>query len=344
MRERLLRSSGDAEELPTGSRQALPRLRGGAGELPMFAAGCGGFCVVVFLFMSLFVASVSPVEWGLLKNVINGQVAGLPVKGGLHMVSPWQSFLTFPATRVTLEWSNAYDADRPQVTTRTGADPNDPDSGGQPLGISCAVQVELIPDRLKSVFLNFGSYAAAKQRYILLAGNMVSNTAQEFTPQDFWQRRHIIAFRMLQEINNTLAHQGAYAKAFEIMKVDFATSFENSITGVQVAEQQKVVNEYNQQVQQVEQQIAVLNSHNGAKIATIHANAMRKAKELVGNATKEAFIVKQEAKAVNYAKLQKALEFSPAQMAEYIKIRSLMSQSSSGKVIVNVPPPSATVR
>merc|ERR1719409_2066095 len=113
---------------------------------------------------------------------------------------------------------------------------------------------------------------------------------------------------MLYKINETLYHNSAEAVSFEIMKVDFATSFENSITGVQVAEQQKVVNEYSQQVQQVEQQIAVLNSHNMATIATINANAVRTAKELVGNATKQAFIMKQEAKANMYDKLKKELE------------------------------------
>jgi len=225
------------------------------------------------------------------------------------------------------------------VSTRTGADPKDPDSGGQPIAISSAIQFALKPSTLKEVFLDFGSYQAAKQRFILLAGNMISNTAQEFTPQDFWQERHKIAARMLSKINSTLFHQGAEVLSFEIMKVDFASSFENSITGVQVAEQQKVVNEYSQQVQQVEQQINVLNSHNEANIAKIAAHAQRKAKEMVGTATKSAFVAKQTAKARMYAKLQKALGFTPAQMAQYVKIRGLLSQSASGKVVVNVPPP-----
>jgi len=281
-------------------------------------------------------------EYGLLRSKFSGQVSGTAVQGGIHPVWPWQTYLTFPATRVTLQWSRDYYADRPQVTTRTGADPNDPDSGGQPIGISCAVQFKLQKDDLKASFLRFGSYTALKQRYILLAGNMVSNTAQEFTPQDFWQRRRQIAERMLQQINHVLRANGGEAIMFEIMKVDFASSFENSITGVQVAEQQKVVNEYSQQVQQVEQQINVLNSHNQALIATIRAGAAKTAKERVGNATKEAFIMKQKAKATMYSQLQSALEFTPSQMAEYIKIRSLMMQSSTGKVVVNVPPPQGT--
>eukprot|EP00928_Gymnodinium_smaydae_P044284 TRINITY_DN2954_c0_g1_i1.p1 TRINITY_DN2954_c0_g1~~TRINITY_DN2954_c0_g1_i1.p1 ORF type:complete len:340 (-),score=48.85 TRINITY_DN2954_c0_g1_i1:98-1117(-) len=301
---------------------------------------CLGIAAGIVVLLGMCIASVSPLQYGLLKSGLSGQVSATPVQGGLHFVFPWQEYVLFPATRVTLQWSNSYGADRPQVNTRTGADPNDPDSGGQPIGISCAVQISFQKERLRDIFIKLGSYYAAQQRYILLAGNVVSNTAQKFTPQDFWQERHHIADEMMKRIAEMLNPQGVTIDSFEIMKVDFAKSFEDSITSVQVAEQQKVVNEYNQQVQQVEQQIAVLNSENNAQIAGINARANRVSKEMLGNATKHAFIMKQEAKASSYKKLQDSLEFSPTQMAEYIKIRSLMSQSAAGgKVIVNVPPP-----
>eukprot|EP00928_Gymnodinium_smaydae_P044286 TRINITY_DN2954_c0_g1_i3.p1 TRINITY_DN2954_c0_g1~~TRINITY_DN2954_c0_g1_i3.p1 ORF type:complete len:342 (-),score=82.40 TRINITY_DN2954_c0_g1_i3:240-1265(-) len=319
------------------------RARGGGANLAGGAKCCGIVAGAIAFMCFLCVTSVSPLQYGLLKSSLSGAIGDVPVQGGLHLVAPWQSYVLFPATRITMQWSNSYSSDRPQVSTRTGADPNDPDSGGQPIGISCAVQVSLKKDMLKRMFINLGGYFAAQQRYILLAGNVVSNTAQKFTPQDFWQERHKIATAMRDRISEVLEPQGAIVDSFEIMKVDFAKAFEDSITSVQVAEQQKVVNEYNQKVQQVEQQINVLNSENEAAIATINARANRVSKEMMGNATKKAFIMKQEAKAKAYKKLQDALEFSPTQMAEYIKIRSLMSQSSAGgKVIVNVPPPSGS--
>lgn len=340
MRDQLL---GNVVE--EGSRRQAPslgrrwrRLRGGDDNA--FVACGGSACCCAFLFMSMFVASVNPLEWGVLRDKIQGTLVGEPVHGGIHFVAPWKGFITFPSTLVTLEFSKNYRAATTQVTTRTGADPNDPDSGGQPIGISCAVQYRLVKDKLKEIYLDFNGYSMAKAQYVRRAWNTVSVTAQEFTPQDFWTERRKISARMLEQINATLFHIGAEAAAFEITSVDFASSFETSITGVQVAQQQKVVNEYSQQVQQVEQQINVLNSHNEAYIATIKAHADKTSKEKVGNATKEAFIMKQRAKATMYAKLQSSLGFTPSQMAEYIKIRALMSQSSTGKVIVNVPPPS----
>lgn len=321
-------------------RRRLPRLRGGNGEVAIFGIGCVGCCaVVIATIIGMCVQSVSPLEWGLLRNWATGKIEPIPYTGRLKIVSPMQQFVTFPKTRVTLEFSKGYEADQPAVTTRTGADPKDPDSGGQPIGISCAVQFQLIEKELTHIYLNFNSYKMAKVQYVRRAFNMVSVTAQEFTPQDFWTERSKISERMLAQIASTLEPLGARAISFEIISLDFAASFENSITGIQVAQQQKVVNEYAQQVQQVQQQINVLNSHNQAYIASIQAGADKTSKEKVGNATKSAFIMKQQAKAEMYFKLQKALEFTPAQMAEYIKIRSMMAQSSTGKVVVNIPPP-----
>eukprot|EP00913_Durusdinium_trenchii_P031329 g29336.t1 len=169
---------------------------------------------------------------------------------------------------------------------------------------------------IQRVYLSFGSFEAARQRYLLLAGNVVSNTAQE----------------MLYKINHTLWHQGyVEAMQFEIMKVDFAKQFEDSITAA------KVVNEYEQQVQQVVQHISVLQSENQAAIANISAGAEAKAKEIKAAARRDAFNLKQGMKAQKYAELRKALELSPSQMGEYFKVKSVQGQSSQGKVVVGLP-------
>ncbi|CAE7231506.1 unnamed protein product [Symbiodinium necroappetens] len=115
------------------------------------------------------------------------------------------------------------------------------------------------------------------------------------------------------------------------MKVDFAKQFEDSITAVQVAEQAKVVNEYEQQVQRVVQHISVMKSENEAAIANISAGADAKSKEIRAAARRDAFNLKQGMKAQKYSELQKKLELNGVQMSEYFKIKSVQGQSSSGK-------------
>lgn len=294
--------------------------------------------VASILIVPNMVSSLDPNEYGIIRNYISGNLGYQVERGGLYFTGPIQGFLTFPATQVTLEFSASDLADRTAIQTRTGADPRDPDSGGQPISISCAIQFQFVPESLRDVYLAFGSYQAAKQRYILLAGNMVSNIAQEFTPQDFWNRRDDIAVRMLSAVNRTLWSQGkVVAVRFEVMKVDFADKFEESITAVQVAEQQKVVNEYEQQVQQVVQMIEVMRSENMATIASISAGADRKYKEICADAKRDAFNLKQGMKAQKYAELQSKLGFDRKQMAEYFKVKSVQEQGGGGKVVIGLP-------
>merc|ERR1712118_200524 len=190
---------------------------------------------------------------------------------------PWEAFIEFPATRITFEFSRSFKANQSPVLTRTGADPQDPDSGGQPIQISCAFQMTFVQESLHKVYLSFGSLQAAMERYTLLSSNMISNTAQRFTPQDFWKRRQVISGAMLVALNKTIWEHGhATVQMFEVMK-----------------------------------------AVNRAKIANISAGAHAKAKEIAAGATRDAFNLKQAMKADKYNEIQKRLKFDAPQLTEY---------------------------
>jgi len=317
------------------------RLRGGNEQNVML----GACAAVVLLLLCISVSMLEPNEYGIIRNVISGAIEMEVHRGGVYMTGPTRAFIKFPATQMTLKFSQEFGADRPAVQTRTGADhgssssPGDADSGGQPITISCAIQYEFIKDNVSTVYLNFGSYLAAKQRYVLLAANMVSNTAQDFTPQEFWTDRRTISEKMLSKIQKVLLEDGSVnATRFELLKIDFAGQFEDAITQVQVAEQQKVVNEYDQKVQTVQQSIDVLQAENQANITAISSHAIALGRAQIANASRDGFAMKQGMKARKYAQLQQALGFNETQMSEYFKIKSIAGQESkSGKLIVGVP-------
>jgi len=284
------------------------------------------------------ISTLSPNQYGIKQNYLNGAISQWHWRGGIHMIGPFSRIIPFPATMLTMEFSSHVEADQKAVVTRTGADPKDPDSGGQPIVIGCALQFRFIPEHLRDIFLAFGGYDGARLRYLLLAGNMVSNTAQQFTPQSFWQNRQLVSERMRLQINETLYHNGwGECVTFEIMKVDFADKFEDAITAVQVAEQQKVVNEYEQTVARVVQEIEVLNAENNAHIANISSAAVAMSRERCAGATRDVFNQKQAMKATKYAELKTELGLSHRQMGEYFKIKALQNQVQNGKVTVGVP-------
>lgn len=303
------------------------------------AAGCCG-CSTAMLITAFMIctASLTPNEYGMLQNTISGTVATTPVyQGGLHYVGPFQRFLIYPSTQQTIEFSRGDDAQAPPVITRTGADPSDPDSGGQPISLSCAFQYEFDGPAIGKIYKEYGGLTQARLRYQLLTGNMISNTAQQFTPQDFWTDREKVSRRMKEAVNATLVKFGhARVTFFELLRIDFAGSFENSITSVQVAEQQKVVNEYHQRVREIEQSIAVMQAETTAKKTSINATAHATAAERIAKARKDAFHLKQTAKAEAYSELQSRLGLGEEQLLSYLKIKALQSQNTGSKVVVGM--------
>merc|ERR1711862_1078372 len=104
-----------------------------------------------------------------------------------------------------------------------------------------------------------------------------------------------------------------------------------------VAEQQQVVNEYEQQVAQVVQSIEILKSENEAIIANISGGGVARGREIAAGAKRDAFNLKQGMKAKKYAQLQKALELNGNQMSEYFKIKAVQNQGTNAKVVVGLP-------
>jgi len=136
-----------------------------------------------------------------------------------------------------------------------------------------------------------------RERWILLGYNQISNIAQQFTPQDFWTKRKRIAEVMRVGLNSTLHELGfVEVPLLQILRVDFDQKFEDTITEIQVAEQQKVVNEYRQRVEVVSQRIFTLIAENDAEIANITAGGSAEAKRIEAVARRDAFLVLQEAK------------------------------------------------
>ncbi|EER07461.1 conserved hypothetical protein [Perkinsus marinus ATCC 50983] len=302
-----------------------------------------GLLVFFVLFWVFFTATLEVNEVGILRNMITGSVPedGGVYRGGRHVVWPFQTFVKFPATYTTIDFTGPM-----TVKTRTGADKSDPDSGGQPITISCSLQFQFDLEHLHDVYVSFGGLEPAMIRYRLLARNAVSNTAQRmegewycrFVPQDFWQDRKRISDTMESVLNRTFISQGGGSKIrfFQILRTDFVPSYEDTITDIQVAEQQKVINEYAQEVAAVRQSIEVLLAQNEARIANITATGAAKARVIVAEATQEAFRTKQATKATAYKRLSDQLQLGATEFSKYLELKSATGNRRGGSVVMGL--------
>jgi len=331
---------------------ALPtRLRGGMDDNMRLGATGGAMCcciMFIWIVVHVFTVSASPNEYGMILGRWAGKMSGKPVRGGIHFRwSPWNPWYLYPATQVTILWadSGAFpEADDHPVIARSGHDHDHADSGkneasGQPVNITCALQYKYKQDELPDLYYEIGEHWLVKGRYMTLARFAIIAAAQEFSPNDFWTGREKIAERMKSMINDALGRYHAYVEKFQILRVEFMHTFEDSVIQTQVAEQQITLNSFTQEVTKVKKSIDVLSSENQASMAAISSNAQRIAKVMTANATQEAFALKQQMKANMYSELQTKLGFDNDMMQEYIKIKSLMQKSQNGPVVISIPAP-----
>jgi hypothetical protein len=330
------------DESSTLRSRRLPRMRGGAGcdadTAAPIAACAGSFCFIIVLKMLL--VGVNPLMYGLKINYMNGAVDDTPIEGGLHFVLPWQEYMTFPRTAVTLVWANKKYGDfftEKPIRTRTGGGKDQSSGGGQPIGISCSMQVQFAASELKWIYMELETVDNALKMYRMWIESSIMIEAQQFDSQDFWTKRAEISDHFLTVINAKLKGKGAQIINLQILKVDFAQQFEDSIIGIQKAIQQMTINEGLQKVTYWQKQVNVYQSAYNATITEILATATQEATLIQANASCEAFSAKQSVKADGYESFKNNMKFTNEQMLEYIKIRGLITQSMYNKVAVNVP-------
>ena len=166
------------------------------------------------------------------------------------------------------------------------------------------------------------------------AQQAITNVAQQFTPKQFWNDRRAIELAMHQQVNETIYQQGSGVVAnLQLLKVEFKSNYEQTITNIQLQEQLKVTKNYALDVTRVLKEVDILQSETEAEIALISATAKREASVTVNQAEAEALELEQSTKAVWYSRLKTALGWSNTDFLQYVKIKSLAAQPSETMVV-----------
>jgi len=246
-------------------------------------------------------------------------------------------FITFPAYRVNLEFSENHNTSAPPVPARTGRDLHDPDSGGQPVTLSFSFQYQFRQDQVGIVYREFGEQY--ESRFLLFARMAISDVAQKYTPNRFWTERNVIAKDMFETLKLSLEGNGHVEVVdFQLLQVDFPEKYEKMITDIQLQVQYKLTSEYQQQVTNVVKDIDVLTAETAAQIAEVAAGAAATSDLLINSARTTGFYAQQEAKADAYAEMQSKLGLTNKEILDYVKIRSL-TEGRKGDTVVGTAQP-----
>lgn len=252
---------------------------------------------------------------------------------GRHFIWLRHAFIKFPRRLVNLEFSDfGSEANGPPISARTGPDLDDKESGGQPIALSVSFQYRIEQRDVPRIYQTFGEQHESS--YLRFAKQAITNEAQKFTPKAFWLQRAEVERLMLRAVNDTLSEQG-YAQVgdLQLLRVDFNSNYEDTITNIQLQEQLKVTKSYQLNVTRVLKEVDILSSQTDAAIAKINAQAAREASIIVNSAAAQAIKLEQTTKAFWYAQLKETLGWTNDDFIKYIKIKSLGAQQSDHMVI-----------
>lgn len=215
-----------------------------------YSCCCGVVTLIVVIILSVSWDTVAPTELGLLRNTITGSVDLENVYvSGRYFVGPAAEFIHFPAQQKILSYGNNSDRDRQRaIAARTGAaGTGDTDSGGQPLSLSVAFTYQLDTTRLPMVYATYGNNYESS--YLRFAQEALTDVAQRFTPSEFWRNRRGIEMEMEKEVNQTISEVGfAHVRSLQLKSIGFQSSYETTITNIQLQEQLKVTKSFQLEV------------------------------------------------------------------------------------------------
>jgi len=298
-------------------------------------SGCTGVSLITLIIViSSSFDTLEPTEFGLLRNGITGVVDMSTVYvNGRYMVGPSQRFIRFPANFVTLSFGNSSVDNQKQIRARTGADTSEAtSSGGQPVGLSVAFQFQFSKSQVPNVYQTFGENWEGP--YLRFAQQALTNVAQTFTPRAFWTQRRAVQAAMLRAVNASLVAQGHVSvRELQLRAVGFQSSYEQTITDIQLQEQLRVTKSYQLEVTRVVKEVDLLQSETDASVLEINASAAREKAVIEGEAFAQALQIEQAARATMYAKLRAHLGWSAEHFLQYIKMKALNAQPQSNVVV-----------
>ena len=187
---------------------------------------------ILFLAVRLAGMSIQSIglnEYGLFYSFYSKTVSQTPSLSGYYLVLPGNSFIVFPRSVQTIEFSFDTEADRGFIESRT--------SDGLEVLLEISFQYQLIPEHLYDLYMKYELHY--KKTLLTLAVDSLTDMATKYTAYDFFMNRGGIGNEMEQALNEVLRRQVYCAVVFfQLRDVDLPDAFEDAIQLTEVKKQE----------------------------------------------------------------------------------------------------------
>jgi len=279
-------------------------------------------CSAIFFLALLFTSfqGIEPTKYGLIYNDITKSIDQQNVyQGGLHMIGFYRSFITFPSTACTIEFSQQKGADSGPLTLRT--------KEGLALTLHVAFQYRIIREQVGALYSMANKYYSP----ILIQNSrsMLLRAAGEYNATAYWEQRAAIGQEMLKELKEKLLESHVEVIQLQLLIIELPKPFEDSIVATQVQKQQKKTYEMQQKSTQIAAETKVKIAAYERQVKVLVSGGEASKKLLADLATANAAQARIDTEAKASAKVKEILKLNTSQLMLYQRNAALFTNTNS---------------
>ena len=291
---------------------------------------CSCTCCIGFLLILFGFSSLEATELGLNYSWISKTISLEVKENGLYFIGIGHSFIKFPKTVQTIEFSEEKTANRGPIESRT--------SDGLEVTLEISFQYILQPDKLYDLYNTYGpKYDNVFQN---IAINILTEEATKYTAYNFFMDRGKIKDDFQYELNLRFDKNCfSNIQFLQLRSVNLPNLFEQSIQESEVkkqdiqkaqAEQNKVKIEIDTKIKAAEyQKNVIINKAEGEAQAIIKQN----------EAYVDALLRTQNTQTNAFKNLKDTLQLTNENLLDFMKTKIIKEYSGDNDITLNIEKP-----
>lgn len=291
---------------------------------------CSCTCCIGFLLILFGFSSLEATELGLNYSWISKTISPEVKENGLYFIGIGHSFIKFPKTVQTIEFSEEKTANRGPIESRT--------SDGLEVTLEISFQYILQPDKLYDLYNTYGpKYDNVFQN---IAINILTEEATKYTAYNFFMDRGKIKDDFQYELNLRFDKNCfSNIQFLQLRSVNLPNLFEQSIQESEVkkqdiqkaqAEQNKVKIEIDTKIKAAEyQKNVIINKAEGEAQAIIKQN----------EAYVDALLRTQNTQTNAFKNLKDTLQLTNENLLDFMKTKIIKEYSGDNDITLNIEKP-----
>lgn len=277
----------------------------------------------------LFLTSIRTLEVneiGLDYSGITKTIDKMMYTSGIHVLGVGHSFIKYPTTVLTLEFSKSKGSDAPAVRSRT--------KDGLEVELEISFQYLYISNKIYDMYMTYAEHH--RTPWIKIAIDILTDAATQYNASQFFFDKEKIQQYSQQQLNMTFAEQWfATVEYFQLKSIDLPDKYEIAIQETEVMKQDIHRAEAEKSKMQIELETKVKQATIASNININRAQGNAATLTQSNMATAESFYKIQNQQATSLAALVQSLQLTPDQLIQYLRAK-ILKEYPEGKMIIGL--------